>query len=296
MQNKTSSDSAGLPESNPLAGPVDIETIRTKAKALLATSSDTSAHRWIDQICDLAQGLFSGRVWNYQPIDLRYHDFLHTLQASSVFLALAASTRLNLAPDLAPSDRELELGLAAILLHDSGYLKARGDDQGTGAKYTHHHVLRSCSLAASLLPPLGCRPDELEDVLGIIRCTGLNGNPPKTRFSSPRMRLVACMVATADYVGQMAAPEYPEKLPSLFAEFTEADEFSGTPRDKRPFASAKALLEATSAFWKNFVLPKLECDFDGVHRLLATPYPDGPNPYLRAIETNLSLVAARARA
>jgi hypothetical protein len=136
----------------------------------------------------------------------------------------------------------------------------------------------------------------LEDVLGIIRCTGLNGNPPKTHFSSPRMRLVACMVATADYVGQMAAPEYPDKLSSLFTEFIEADEFSGIPRDKRPFASAQALLAATSSFWKNFVLPKLEGDFDGVHRLLANPYPDGPNPYLRAIETNLAIVAARSGA
>lgn len=294
MQNKTSSDPAGPPEGNPLASLVDIETIRTKSQALLSASP--TADLWINRICDLTQDLFAGQIWNYQPIDLRYHDFLHTLQASSVFLALAASTRVNLAPNLAPSDRELEFGLAAILLHDSGYLKARGDDQGTGAKYTHHHVLRSCALAASLLPPLGCRPDELEDILGIIRCTGLNGNPPKTHFSSARMRLVACMVATADYVGQMAAPEYPDKLPSLFVEFTEADEFSGTPRDKRPFASAQSLLAATSSFWSKFVLPKLEGDFDGVYRLLATPYPDGPNPYLQAIEKNLAVIAARAGA
>ena len=49
-------------------------------------------------------------------------------------------------PKLNP--RLFELAVAAVLLHDSGYLKLRSDNVGTGAKYTYCHVLRSCSFAA----------------------------------------------------------------------------------------------------------------------------------------------------
>ncbi len=240
--------------------------------------------------------LFAGRFWHYQPVDLSYHDYLHTLQASWVYLDLVEACRAHLEEPQAPSLRQAELGLAAILLHDTGYLKARGDDEGTGAKYTHCHVLRSCALAASVLPGLGCSSVEIEDILGAIRCTGLAGKPAASSFRSEAARLVACMVATADYLGQMSAPEYPAKLPFLFAEFAEADNYSGVPPERRLFTSSAQLLAATGSFWSGFVLPKLENDFAGVHRHLRVPYPDGPNPYFDAIERNLSTIACRAAA
>jgi len=45
------------------------------------------------------------------------------------------------------SVRDFELAMAAVLLHDTGYLKLRSDREGTGAKYTLVHVhpqLRLC--------------------------------------------------------------------------------------------------------------------------------------------------------
>lgn len=268
-----------------------MQSIRQQARRCLAARPG-AATPFIESACALTERLFSGRLWSYQPISLRYHDFQHTLQASYVYLALIEAGREHLSPEFAPTPREAELGFAAVLLHDSGYLKAKGDDEGTGAKYTHSHVLRSCALAASLLPTLDCTQTEIDDVLGAIRCTGLNGNPPKTHFSSERARTVACMVATADYLGQMAAPEYPAKLPALFVEFAEADEFNHVPPHKRAFQSVAQLMAATPTFWEKFVLPKLENDFAGVYRLLAVPHPDGPNPYLQAIEANLAEISA----
>ena len=44
-----------------------------------------------------------------------------------------------------------EFGMLAILMHDTGYLKKRGDNEGTGAKYTLTHVDRSIQFAGELM-------------------------------------------------------------------------------------------------------------------------------------------------
>jgi hypothetical protein len=272
-------------EEPPLSGVSDMAPVDRLARSV---GLDTVL---VDGLVRLTENLFAGRFWSFLPIDVRYHDLQHSAQASMCLLALGEGQRRAGVNSL--SIRDLELGLAAMMLHDTGFLKTRGDEAGTGAKYTHSHVLRSCALAASVLPPLGLRRDEVDDVLGMIRCTGLAGRPDKTNFSSDSRRLVACMVATSDYIGQMAAPEYPEKLPFLFGEFEEADDFSNIPREKRMFTSVNHLLAATGAFWRDFVLPKLDNDLVGVYRFLETPGQPGRNPYIAAIERNVALITAR---
>lgn len=236
--------------------------------------------------------LFTGQIWSYQPIDLVYHDLAHTAQASYCYLELASGYARR--EGILPTIRDFELGLVAILLHDTGFLKVRGDDEGTGAKYTHSHVLRSCALAASLLPTLGLTRNEVDDVCGMIRCTGLTGNPEKSKFSSDLARKAACMVATADYLGQMAAPDYPTKLKGLFSEFEEADNFSHVPAAERMFRSPEHLMASTGDFWRKFVLPKLDNTLGGVYHYLDTESGDRRNPYLESVEQNILRIAARA--
>ena len=273
-------------ELSPLDGIRDLIPVRAEAERLGFGS------RFTREGVDLVDDLFAGRVWNYQPIDVRYHDLAHTAQASRCYLAhvegYLRTERMGLVP------RQLELGLAAILFHDAGFLKARGDDKGTGAKYTHSHVLRSSALAASLLPTLGLTRAEVEDTLGMIRCTGLGGRPDKSTFSSELSRLAAGMVATSDFLGQMAAPDYLEKLPLLYLEFEEADDFSHVPKSDRMFSSARALVEGTAGFWQNFVRPRLETEFFGVYRYLTSDTPPHRNPYLDAVERNVARAAAAA--
>ncbi|TAG28460.1 MAG: hypothetical protein EAZ36_05850 [Verrucomicrobia bacterium] len=268
---------------------MDMRSIRERSRQVLPGASS-----WVSDVIDLTDRLFTGQMAGYQRSDLRYHDYQHTLQATWVYLDLVESALAGRGRFPVPSQREVELGLAAMLFHDTGYLKARGDDEGTGAKYTHSHVARSCGLAAAFFPALGCVASELEDVLAAIRCTGLGGKTDPALFRSPNARFIGCLVATADYLGQMAAPEYPSKLPFLFTEFTEADDYAGVPLEKRTFSSAAQLLGATAGFWQTFVLPKLENEFAGVHRLLRRPWPGGANPYLVAIERNLTLISARS--
>jgi hypothetical protein len=87
----------------------------------------------------------------------------------------------------------------------------------------------------------------------------------------------------------MAAADYVDKLPALYLEFKEASEFKEI--DLTPsvvFQSADDLMCKTPGFWKGYVWPKMNQDFEGLYQFLAHPYPDGPNAYLNAIEMNLA--------
>jgi hypothetical protein len=233
--------------------------------------------------------LFAGAYLDYQAIDIKYHDFQHTLQVTVAYVDMFAARQISGEPPF--SQRQFELGLTTALLHDSGYLKLRSDREGTGAKYTFCHVLRSCALAASFLPQCGLKIEEIDTVLGAIRCTGPSTTGMKLRFHRHEDYVLASMVASADYLGQMAASDYPDELELLFNEFAESDAFLSLPSNKRIFKSRDQLIAGTSVFWQKIVRPKLENDFLGVYHFLDLP--DGSNPYIDAIDHNLGVIARR---
>lgn len=241
--------------------------------------------------CDVVQ-LFSGEHPDYAAVDIRYHDLEHTLQAT-VCLALLFEgyQKAGAAPALTP--RHFELGMAGVLLHDAGYLRLRSDRAGTGAKYTFCHVLRSCAFAASYLPTLGVDEVEIAGVLGAISCTGPTKEISRLYFRDPVERFIGCALASADYLGQMAATDYPDELEILYHEFEESDNFVHVPEPKRLFKSAQDLVAKTPKFWTHVVLPKLEKDFMGVYHYLAASYPAGHNAYVQAVERNIALIERR---
>ena len=246
----------------------------------------------IDRLFFDVRRMFTGHYLDYQAADLQYHNFEHTLQAALCFVQLLLGRHgTHATPRLTP--RQAELGLAAVLMHDTGYLKLRSDRAGTGAKYTHVHVLKSCAFAAAYLPTVGVTPHELDGVLGAIRCTGPNSRVKQLHFKTQVEELVGCALATADFLAQIAAPDYPDKLEFLFKEFREADAFSNVPLGQREFNSAEELIALTPAFWRKDVLPKLKTEYKGLYRFLAQPHPRGPNPYLIAIEQNIATIEAR---
>jgi hypothetical protein len=230
--------------------------------------------------------MFGGRYLDSQPLEMHYHGFEHTLSAVVALARLIEGRhRAGVKPPLSP--RHFEIALAAVLLHDTGYLKLRADTTGTGAKYTSVHVTRSCAFAASYLPTIGFKRAEIDAVVVAIRCTGQHSHINQLHFPGEIERFIGCAVATADYLGQMAAPDYIDDLPSLFAELEEADDFHAVPHEKRVFHSAADLVAKTPVFWEKYVLPRLTTDCRAVYRYLADPYPDGPNAYLEAIVRNV---------
>jgi hypothetical protein len=250
---------------------------------------------WLRTIFRDVEILFSGKHPDYAAIDVGYHDLEHTLQAT-VCLTLLLEGRHYAGVEPKVDPRQFELALSGVLLHDSGYLKLRSDTAGTGAKYTFCHVLKSCAFAASYLPSLGANDYEVEAVLGAINCTGPTKEISRLRFREPVERVIGCALATADYLGQMAAPDYPDELEILFNEFQESDDYIHLPAARRMFKSADELKARTPLFWQKFVQPKLESDFQAVYRFLARPYPHGPNPYLDAVERNIAEIKRRLAA
>lgn len=233
---------------------------------------------------------FTGGCGGYQAVDSPYHDFEHTLQGALCMARLLRGRHQARAmPQI--SEKLFQLGILAILLHDTGYLKKIGDVEGTGAKYTVTHVARSCEFAAEFLGARGYGAEDIRSVQNMISCTGVDAALDKIPFQSDAEKIVGYALGTADLVGQMAADDYADKLPILYAEFAEAARFS---RDDHSFValfvSAEDLIQKTPGFWHNYVRQKLERDFDGVFRFLNKPYPDGPNFYVERIEANIARI------
>jgi hypothetical protein len=251
--------------------------------------------QWLDRLFAEVVSFFTGAHPEYAACDVKYHDLEHTLQATVCMVFLIEGRHLaGLEPRV--DARHFELAVSAALLHDTGYIRLRSDTQGTGAKYTFCHVVRSCAFAASYLPTLGADDYEVESVLGAISCTGPTTEMGRLRFRHPVERMIGSALATADFLGQMAASDYPDKLEVLYDEFRESDDFIRLPANRRVFQSPADLMERTPAFWEKFVRPKLETDFEGVYRYLARPYPTGPNPYLDAIDKNIATIRRRLAA
>jgi hypothetical protein len=236
---------------------------------------------------------FRGNCPNYQAIDAGYHDLEHTLQGALCLARLLAKRhRTQATPEL--DQRLFELGLLAMLLHDTGYAKKRDDPSGTGAKYTLTHVARSTEYAAELLGRKGFPLEDVRAVQNMIRCTGVSLDLPGIPFTDERERLVGYALGTADLIGQMAAPDYVDKLPALFAEFQEAAAYcDGNVPEEIAVRSLEELIRGTPNFWRRFVRVKIERDFQGLYHFLEDPYPGGPNEYLDRIRANLERIASR---
>jgi hypothetical protein len=243
---------------------------------------------FVPRIFSWAVDYFTGSFDDYQPIDVKYHDFEHTMQAT-LCLALLLQGR-HLAKTQPALPRPLfELALLAALLHDTGYLKKKGDVEGTGAKYTVIHVHRSAVFAAELLAKKGYTAPEIKSVQNMILCTGINAALDTIPFQTSLERIAGFALGSADLLGQMAADDYVDKLPLLFDEFAEAARHN---QDKKSFVSlftsAADLRQKTPGFWEEYARRKLERDFGGLYRFLNDPYPSGPNLYLKRVDSNIA--------
>lgn len=269
-----------------------LEAVRAHALAIYLELFPDGTHAFIHDAFSWAADAFAGRYKDFQPIDAKYHDLEHTLQGTIAFVRLLKGYgKAKATPQL--TQRAFELGLIAILLHDTGYLKHRGDTEGTGAKYTLVHVSRSAEFARDLLAEKGFDPGEIRGVENMIRCTGVNADLARIPFRSELERRVGFALGTADLLGQMAAPDYVDKLATLYHEFEESNRYSGQSSGPGVFTSAEDLRSKTPLFWEKYVLPKIETDFGGLYRFLADPA--GHNSYLERIQANISRLRAELR-
>ena len=143
----------------------------------------------------------------------------------------------------------------------------------------------------------------IEDILAVqnmIRCTGVNVKLDSIQFQDELERITGFALGTSDLLGQMAAPDYVDKLPVLYSEFAEAARHNeGKMKAGGFFASADDLMQKTPMFWDKYVQQKISREFAGLFRFLNIPWPDGPNLYIDRIEANIArlrrLLAAQGK-
>lgn len=237
---------------------------------------------------DAVADMFDGRYEGFLPMDTAYHDIEHTLQATLCLARLLVNRQH--AGDAPPIDEnDFNMALIAILLHDMGYLKENGDEEGTGAKYTHVHETRSCRHARAYLSARDWPEESIEAVEKLISCTGPRANISGIRFTSRKEKLLGQAVCTADFVGQLSDPGYVQKLPALYNEFRESFEFQGLDSAEFPYASFEDMFNRTPDFYDAFVKPHLEINCDNLWQFLRDPE-TAETSYLDAIEANMERI------
>ncbi len=274
--------------------PKEIAEVQREVQLVYSAIFPQGDAAFFSRVFNWINDCFTGKHRDYQPIDAPYHDFEHTLQVTLCMARLMRGWRLtNMTPAL--TQKGFELGIFAILLHDTGYLKKSGDNAGTGAKYTLIHVDRSRQFAAELMEEKGFSAPDIKSVQNMIACTGVNDDLASIPFQTEMERLAGFALGTSDFLGQMAASDYIEKLPALYAEFAEAAAYNsgkgGTSRTM--FASAADLIQKTPAFWEKYVRIKIENDFQAVYRFLNDPDTHWRNDYIARIEENISTLRQR---
>ena len=246
---------------------------------------------FLEKVFAAAQDLFEGRYPGYQASDTAYHDFKHTCEATVAVVRILDGHLKGKTPP-AIGHREFELTVAATLLHDSGFMKKSGDDSGTGAKYTLEHVKRSGDFAEECLGALRASPEEVQLVRLAIDCTGIQVRVEDLPFRNEQERFLGCALGTGDMLGQMAAPDYPQRLGSLYREFAEAAaaHAGGTDSWIAGYASEEDLKRKTRRFYEGYVREMLDKHWGGAYRDLDHHFQDGKNHYLEAIEANLERI------
>lgn len=236
-------------------------------------------------VCDV-MNLFCAPGRGYQPSDLVYHGIDHTFHAAVCMAQLLYKRHLlKIQPIL--TRQKFLIGMAAVLLHDFGFLRDEHDAFGTGAKYMSARGMRSKQFARKYLESKLWNDLDIRSVEILIDCTIQTTSIAKISFLDASDEALGCAICTADYLGQMSDPQYIEKLHALYKEFEEFANFMGIEPDKRLYRSAEDLIVRTPGFWRYVLNDKLISDAQSVYKHLADPYPDGKNIYLDAIEANV---------
>ena len=240
---------------------------------------------------DDVAALYAGNWPSHEACAVTYHNFSHSLD-----VCLAAARMLsgwNKAEPAQPlAQKYFQLGMAAALFHDAGYIKDKGDQAGAGGKFTLVHVQRSMEIAREYLGQKQWPKEEVEAVVRIISITDYASLPDLAPlFTEPRLKIMAQMVATADLIAQMADIDYVRRIDDLFAEFKEVYEFEShktlAKKGTKVYKTVQEIKDGTIDFYEKFVLPTLT-KLGRMDRYLTNFFGDGRNPYQENITANLS--------
>ncbi|OPY74821.1 MAG: hypothetical protein A4E64_02116 [Syntrophorhabdus sp. PtaU1.Bin058] len=247
--------------------------------------------RLAERVFHDAIDLFNGNADGFQKCDMKYHNIVHTLQTIPPFIEIIDGWNRSKSTPFVTKEYYI-LGIIAVILHDTGYMKYDDDTEGTGAKYTFTHVQRSVDFAGMYLPRIGLDDRSVVSVQNAIRCTGVIFDN-KVHFHSGEERIIGYALGTADLLGQMSASDYVDKLPSLYLEFEEAYNFEGLEnlhgRGSTLFRDRKHLIGNTPLFFEKVVMERFRM-MGSIYTYLTYHYDSNEIPYIKEIEKNIARI------
>jgi hypothetical protein len=164
--------------------------------------------------------LYRGEYPGYRACNTGYHDIHHTTAA---FLATARLVHGAVLKGKMLSERSVAVVLIAALLHDAGYIQKTGDKDGSGAKYTAHHVERSIAFLERHGSSWGLSNEDIVAVRTMILCTEISTDISSLSFADGQTEFLGRVLEAGDLIGQRADRAYPEKLLLLYQEFKEGN-------------------------------------------------------------------------
>jgi hypothetical protein len=240
--------------------------------------------------------LFSGNMKGFLKCDTGYHDIRHTLQVVPPFIGIIDGWNKSKKHPKIPKDL-FDRGIIAVLLHDTGYIKADNDTEGTGAKYTFVHTQRSADFATSYLLRKGFEKDTINSIKNIIMYTGVVVDYEKLPANSEEEKIVGYALGTSDLLGQMSADDYPEKLPTLYREFEESYHFEGIDKLRKQgmtiFDNADDMIRSTPSFYELVVKERFK-SMRSLYTYLKYHFDGKRNYYIEAIEKNIKKIKRSA--
>jgi hypothetical protein len=253
---------------------------------------DTDGLGRIVEVRDNVIKLYNGRFEGYQRCDTHYHNLKHIFDVVCPYVHIVDGWN-NAKQKPLISFHFFELGTIAALLHDTGYIKEAGDDEGTGGKYTFKHIGRSVIFAEHFLSSMNFKSQEINSICNMILCTGVVDK--KIIFSCDEERICGYALGTADLIGQLSDDNYPERIPVLYDEFREGYNYEGVERLKTKgtiiYGSAGDLLKSTPSFYDNIVKKRFKI-LGSLDRFIKYHWPDMNDYYKKAIEKNISRIKA----
>jgi hypothetical protein len=232
--------------------------------------------------------LFSGEIPGYSALKTPYHDRSHTLDVFMCAIRLAHGLHLAGA---ALTGTEITQVMLAAMMHDIGYVQRYEEDTGTGAQFTREHVRRGIAFMHGYVTGRGLPPDWGPAIDLMMQGTDHMKSFNTIEFTSPRTRMLAQVVATADLVGQMADRTYLEKLLFLYLEFKEANLGN--------YQSMHDMLKKTMNFYDVTRHIKLDDELEGMYRNLTHHFSDtmgsAVNYYVESMEKNIGYLSQAAQ-
>ncbi len=168
----------------------------------------------------LLRRLYRGKYRGYRACNTDYHDLQHINDVVLATIRILDGCNLTQSAIL-PQAEAHQLCLAA-LYHDSGFIQESWDTDGTGAKYTRIHIRRSQDFIRTQAVHLRIPLPFVDGICLMVSATDQALEWEELSFASMAEHQAACIVGSADIVGQMADRLYLEKLLFLYYELREA--------------------------------------------------------------------------